>query len=315
MSSVFSNPQHSDQLAEVLSEFLKEQKRKRRWKMVFRIIIIVILALFLLGFCSKKSDRSTAASTPHTALIQMNGVLMAGAQFNADSVYRSLTKSFASKGTKAVILKINSPGGSPVQADYIYNAIMQLRKQHPKIPVYAVCTDICASGAYYVASAANKIYANPASIVGSIGVIMEGFGFVDAMKKIGVTRRVTTAGKYKDIMDPFAPQTIANKRFAQNMVAQVHQQFIQAVENGRGKRLHKTKDIFSGLAWTGQDAKKLGLIDGFASPGEVARNVVKQKNMVDYTVKPDLLSRLANRMGASFANVIMSEFSHDQLKA
>lgn len=303
-----------DFMAQVMQEFIIEQRRRRRWGIFFKLLIVAILALIVLSFCTGNGSDSISKDKPHTALINLDGEIMADAPFSADNVVGALQQAFSDEGTKAVILRINSPGGSPVQAAYIYNAIMRLRQQHPKVPVYAVCTDICASGAYYVASAANDIYANPASLVGSIGVIMEGFGFNDAIKKLGVSRRVIIAGKNKDFMDPFSAMSPNDKVFAQNMVEQVHQQFIAAVEQGRGNRLHKTPDIFTGLAWTGEQAKTLGLIDDFASAGDVARNIVKQENVIDYTIKPSPFERLANRMGASFANVMLSRLSAEDLK-
>jgi protease-4 len=294
-------------LSMVLNEFVKEQRRKRRWGMFGKILILAIVIGLALNFCRSNSG-GMSGETPHTALIELDGVISAHSPANADNFAGAIRQAFKAKGTKGIVIRINSPGGSPVQSDYMFNEIMRLRKLHPKIPVYAVCTDICASGAYFVAAAANDIYANPASLVGSIGVIMNGFGFDQAIKKVGVTRRVFTAGKYKDFMDPFAPMQPYERKFANKMLATVHKQFIAAVEEGRGKRLNTTnKDIFSGLAWTGETAKKLGLVDAYGSTGYVARDVIKEKKIINYTIKPNPFDRLADRLGATFANVVFTK--------
>jgi protease-4 len=301
-------------MAVVMGEFVKEQRRKRRWGIFFKLFILAIIIILIISFCSSNSQSKLLRDKPHTAVIDLDGEIMAGGPVDANHFSSALRAAFNDKGTKGIVLRINSPGGAPVQADYMFNEIMRLRKEHPKIPVYAVCTDICASGAYFVAAAATDIYANPSSLVGSIGVIMNGFGFTGAMKKVGVTRRVITAGKYKDFMDPFAEQTAQDKAFAQQMVNTVHQQFIAAVEQGRGKRLHKSKDLFSGLAWTGVQAKKMGLIDAYGSPGYVAREVIRQNKIINYTIKPNPFDRLADRLGASFANVVLSKMEHTNLE-
>lgn len=294
-------------LAIVLGEFVKEQRRKRRWSLFFKLLFLAVIILVVLSFCTNSTKAKLLRDKPHTALINIDGEIMAGGQTDANHFVGALRQAFKDKGTKGIIIRINSPGGSPVQSDYMFNEIMRLRKKHPKIPVYAVCTDICASGAYFVASAANDIYANPSSLVGSIGVIMNGFGFTGAMKKLGIARRVIIAGKYKDFMDPYSKLSPQEKLFAQHLVDTVHHQFIAAVELGRGKRLHKDKDIFSGLAWTGVQAKKLGLVDAYGSAGYVARDVIKQDKIINYTIKANPFDRLADRFGASFANVVLSK--------
>ena len=303
--SVEANENNS--LAAVLSEFVKEQRRKRRWSLFFRWLTLAIIAVVILSFCTGNAKGKLLRDEPHTALINLNGEIMSDGPVDADRFAGALRAAYKDKGTKGIILRINSPGGAPVEADYMFNEVMRLRKKHPKIPVYAVCTDICASGAYFVAAAANDIYANPSSLVGSIGVIMNGFGFTGAMQKVGVKRRVIIAGKYKDFMDPYAKMSPADKAFAQKMVNTVHQQFIAAVEQGRGKRLTNNKDLFTGLAWTGVQAKKLGLIDAYGSAGFVARNVIKQEKIINYTVKSNPFDRIADRLGASFANVVLSK--------
>jgi protease-4 len=298
---------HDHALAAVLSDFVQEKRRKRRWGIFFKFLVLIIAVVCCIAFCTDNSA-TMMRDTPHTALIDVQGEIMPGGFADADRIAGALQQAFKDKGTKGVILRINSPGGSPVQSDYIYNEIMRLRAKYPDVPVYAVCSDICASGAYFVASAAQDIYANPSSLVGSIGVIMNGFGFTGAMEKLGVTRRVVIAGKYKDFMDPFAPQSAEQQQFAQNMVNDVHEQFIEAVKEGRGKRLTNDPNLFTGMAWTGNEAKKLGLIDGYGSAGYVAREVIKVDKIVNYTIKPTLLDQFASRMGASMANAVMSKF-------
>lgn len=313
MMSTTEQANENNSLAVVLGEFVKEQRRKRRWSLFFRFFFLVIVILIILSFCASNAKGKLLRDKPHTALITLDGEIAAGGSVDANRFVTALRAAYKDKGTKGIVLSINSPGGSPVQADYMFNEIIRLRKLHPQIPVYAVCTDICASGAYFVAAAADDIYANPSSLVGSIGVIMNGFGFTGAMKKLGVSRRVIIAGKYKDFMDPYSELTKQEQRFAQKLVDTVHTQFIAAVEQGRGKRLHKDKDLFTGLAWTGVQAKKLGLIDAYGSPGSVARDVIKQEKVVNYTIKTNPFDRLADRLGASFANVVLSKFQSPSL--
>jgi protease-4 len=206
------------------------------------------------------------------------------------------------------VININSPGGSPVQADYIYSNIVRLKKKYPNKKLYAVCNDICASAAYYVATAADEIYANPSSIVGSIGVLINGFGFVDTLNKLGIERRLLTAGSEKGFLDPFSPAKPQDNAYAQKMLTIVHQHFIKAVQDGRGTRLKNDPNIFSGLAWTGDQAKDLGLIDGFGSPGFVAREIIRNANIIDYTKKPGLLGSFTKDLSASFAHEIGAQF-------
>jgi protease IV len=300
-------------LATVLNAFVREQRLKRRWGLFFKLIILTIAVILLLSHCSHSRSLTASRNKPHTALIELNGEISAKGPVDANIFAGAIRSAYKDKGTKGIILRINSPGGSPVQSDYIYNEIMRLRKKHPNIPVYAVCTDMCASGAYFIASSANYIYANPSSLVGSIGVIMSGFGFQDAIKKLGVERRVFIAGKYKDFLDPFSNLSPAERKYAQEMVDSVHQQFIAAVEAGRGKRLHRSKDIFSGMAWTGIEAKKRGLIDGFGSAGSVARDVIKQEKIINYTVKANPFDKIADKLGESFANVVMTKLETPNL--
>ncbi len=281
---------------------LKEQRSRRRWGIFFKLFIAAYLVFLLFLYLSPESPTKVMAEQKaHAALIDVKGPIFAGSKSSADDIIESLKAAFDSPGTKGVILRINSPGGSPVQADEIYNEIKRQRKKHPNIKIYAVCTDICASGAYYVAAAADDIYANPASLVGSIGVILNGFGFVDSMKKLGVERRVIIAGHNKDFLDPFTPLKPAQRQEAQRMVDDVHQQFINKVKAGRGSRLKINADTFSGLVWTGNAALAQGLIDGFASPREVARDKIKVKHMVDYTVEPSFFERVSDKLATSLS--------------
>lgn len=285
-------------------EYFQEQKHKRRWRWVWRMILFLFIVWFLYSIISTKVAEVAAQSKDHVGLIDINGNMFTEESNNADDFMKSMTKAYKNPSMKAVILRINSPGGSPVQADYIYNAIDYFRQKHSKIKVYAVCEDICASAAYYVAAAADEIYASPASMVGSIGVIFNGFGFVDAMQKVGVTRRAQFAGKNKNFLDPFTPQNPEQENKMQIMLDLVHKDFIDKVKKGRGARLHVNDDTFSGLIWTGIQAKEMGLIDGFASSGQLARNTIKIDRVVDYTSKQSVWQQMSRSVGTAFANVL-----------
>ena len=279
---------------------LQEQKTARRWSVLFKsltFIYLFFLLLMLLGWVGQSKNVSTA----HTALIDIAGVIEAGGQVNADAVISSLNDAYDNKGTKGIILRINSPGGSPVQAGIINNEIHRQRKLHPDIPVYAVVEDICASGGYYIAVAADKIFVDKASIVGSIGVLMDGYGFTEVMKKVGVERRLMTAGENKGMLDPFSPVNPKQKAFAQNMLDQIHQQFIRVVREGRGNRLKENEETFSGLFWNGEESVKLGLADAEGSADFVAREVIKESEIVDFTYQETVVDRFAKKLGASMA--------------
>jgi protease-4 len=247
---------------------------------------------------------SLGGEEPHTALIEVDGVLDLGGEIQADDIIQGLRDAFDADGSKGVILRINSPGGSPVQAAEIYEEIRRLRKLHPDKPVHAVVSDICASGGYYIAAAADKIYANPSSLVGSIGVLMDGFGFTETMNKLGVERRLLTAGEHKGMLDPFSPVDEKEQAHVQKMLDQVHEQFIRAVREGRGKRLAESPELFSGLIWSGEEAKKLGLVDDFGSADFVAREVIGAEDLMDYTPAPDYFDRLAKQIGMGAAKVL-----------
>jgi len=281
---------------------LKEQQTARRWSIFFKaltfgyLFILLILALNWFG--------GKAAAGPHTALIDINGVIEAGGEVNADSVISSLQDAYDSSGTKGIILRFNTPGGSPVQAGIINDEIIRQKKLHPKIPVYGVVEDICASGGYYIAVATDKIYVDKASIVGSIGVLMDGYGFTEVMKKVGVERRLMTAGENKAMLDPFSPVNPKHQALAQAMLNEVHEQFKNVVRKGRGNRLKETPEVFSGLFWSGEQSIKLGLADALGSADYVAREVIKQEDIVDYTNKETVVDRFAKRLGASMAKSI-----------
>ncbi len=282
---------------------LNEQRRSRRWSVFFKSLFFVYLFV-LFFYVPVEWEDTSISSGKHTALVELDGVIAANSPANADMLVSALRNAFKDKNTAGVILRINSPGGSPVQSGYVYDEIMRLRKLHPTIKLYAVVTDICASGGYYIASAANEIYADKASIVGSIGVLMDGFGFVDAMKKVGVQRRLLTAGEHKGMLDPFSPLKPAELQHVQGLLDSIHQQFIDAVKAGRGDRLADDPKLFSGLFWNGEEGVKLGLVDGLGSSSYVAREIIGEEKIVDYTTRPNYFDRFAERIGATMANVI-----------
>ena len=293
---------------------LNEQKASRRWGIFFKILTFLYLLTILayaVGWVVKDGKAMTGS---HTALIDIAGVIMPGGEVNADAVLGSLTDAYESKGTKGIILRINSPGGSPVQAGIINEEIKRQKKLHPEIPVYAVVEDICASGGYYIAAAADKIYVDKASIVGSIGVLMDGYGFTGVMEKVGVERRLMTAGRNKAMLDPFSPVNPEHKAYAQALLDGIHEQFKTVVREGRGKRLHETADTFSGLFWSGEESIKIGLADALGSTEFVARDVIKQEDIVDFTHQETFADRFAKRLGASIAKHIGFDVEASGLK-
>jgi protease-4 len=285
---------------------LEESRTARRWGLFFKIFIAVYLVILLLIMQSGTWGEKALASR-YTALVELDGEISAESNANADNIIRGLRDAFGDKAAVGVILHANSPGGSPVQSAYIYDEILRLREKHPDKPLYAVIGDMCASGCYYAVAAADRIYANPASIVGSIGVLMDGFGFVDGMKKLGIERRLLTAGENKGILDPFSPLDPMARRHTQKLLDDIHMQFIGAVKQGRGDALKPNKEIFSGLFWTGAKAKELGLVDEFGSAGSVAREVIGAEEIMDYTVRENLLHRLAERIGMAMGRSVASE--------
>jgi protease-4 len=282
---------------------IQEQRRARQWSIFFKVLgygyLFILLFLFLGMFDGKKDGLS---GRKHTALVDLGGVISAESNANADNLIGSLQDAFDDKNTAGVILRINSPGGSPVQAGLVNDEIRRLRAKYPDIPLYVVVEDMCASGGYYIAAAADKIYVNKASIVGSIGVLMDGFGFTGTMQKLGVERRLMTAGENKGFMDPFSPRNPKHEAFTKGLLADIHQQFIDVVRQGRGKRLKETPEMFSGLFWTGDKAIKMGLADEIGSVDSVARDVIKAEDIIDFTAKENIADRLAKKLGAGVAS-------------
>ncbi|GMR01111.1 MAG: signal peptide peptidase SppA [Gammaproteobacteria bacterium] len=293
---------------------LREQRRARRWGIFFKLLTFVYIGAIIYMY-SEASLSTANLNEKHTAVIELNGVIADNEEANADNIITALREAFDNENSAGVILRINSPGGSPVQSGYIYDEMRRLREEHPDTPLYAVVTDICASGGYYIASAADKIYADKASIVGSIGVRMDNFGFVDAMNKLGVERRTLTAGENKALLDPFLPENEKAKAHMQTMLSEIHQQFIKSVKQGRGDRLDTSVEgLFSGLIWTGEAAVNIGLVDELASSSYVAREVIGEETIVNYTVKDDILERFAERLGSTVARVISTQLFSPSLK-
>jgi len=292
-------------LEKVALAAIAEQRTARRWSMAFKMLVMIYLFLVLflgMGWLKKAGDKSTGK---HTAMVELRGVIASEGQASADNVTSGLQAAFKDSNTVGVVLRINSPGGSPVQAGYINDEIKRLRGLYPNIPLYAVVEDICASGGYYVAVAADKIYVDKASIVGSIGVVMDGFGFTGTMEKLGVERRAIAAGENKKFLDPFSPVNPAHKAFAEKMLAEIHEQFITVVRQGRGKRLKETPELFSGLVWVGPKSIELGLADALGSVDSVARDVIKAEDVVDFTPRENIAERVARKFGAAMAEALV----------
>ena len=282
---------------------LNEQKASRRWKTFVRLSWLTFL-IALVWLALHRGSAPSSVTTPHTAVVEIRGEIAEGADASAEFVNSALRAAFEDEGARAVVLLINSPGGSPVQAGMMNDEILRLKAKHKK-PVYAVVEETCASAAYYIAVAADQIYVDKASIVGSIGVLMDGFGFTGLMDKLGVERRLLTAGENKGFLDPFSNQSERQRAYAQTMLNQIHQQFITVVKNGRGDRLKETPEMFSGLFWSGQQAISLGLADQLGSLEFVAREVVKTEDIIDYTRRENVAERLAKRFGAALGEGAM----------
>ncbi|PND37740.1 S49 family peptidase [Paucibacter aquatile] len=285
-------------LAEFAREYLRDRRSERRWRLVFRLfwLLALVFAAWLLLYPPHLHRPSN--NTPHTALVEVRGEIAADTEASAELILSALKDAFEDPGSQAVVLRINSPGGSPVQAGIVYDEIQRLKALHGK-KVFAVVEEMCASGAYYIAAAADEIYVDKASVVGSIGVLMDGFGFTGLMGKLGVERRLLTAGENKGMLDPYSPVSPKQQAFAQAMLNQIHQQFIAVVREGRGKRLKETPEMFSGLFWNGEQAVKMGLADEFGNLDYVAREVVKAEEVIDYTPRENVAERLAKRFGAA----------------
>jgi len=288
-------------LERVALKALDEQRRARQWNALFRLLWFIFAFLLLsawLGWIGRADKDAAAATTgKHTALVDLEGVIAPEGKASADKIIKALNRAFKDSNTQGVVLRINSPGGSPVQSGYINDEVRRLRAKYPDVHLYVVVQDLCASGGYYVASAAEKIYVDKGSMVGSIGVIISSFGFTGAMEKMGIERRAYTAGENKDFLDPFAPENPTQREHVKQMLSEIHQQFINVVRQGRGKRLHETPDMFSGLVWTGEKSVELGLADGLGSLDYVAREVIKAEKVVDYSPKDGLFEQLSDRFG------------------
>jgi protease-4 len=284
---------------------LDEQRRSRQWGALFKLLWFILAFTIVaawLGWIGRGEKEAAAVSGRHTALVDMEGIIAPEGKASAERIIRGLDRAFKDPNTQGVVLQINSPGGSPVQAGYIYDEMKRLRGKYPRVPLYVVVEDLCASGGYYVAAAADRIYVDKASLVGSIGVIISSFGFTGAMDKLGIERRAYTAGENKDFLDPFAPENPTQREHAQKMLDEIHQQFIKAVRDGRGPRLKETPDMFSGLVWTGARSVELGLADGFGNAKYVAREVIKAEKIVDYTPEDTVFEALSRRFGTLFGS-------------
>jgi protease-4 len=278
-------------------DYMKERRSERRWRIFFRLAWLLVLVLIGAAVFSQRTH-SSVPNGPHTALVEVRGEIAANTPASAENIVAAVKSALEDQGSVAVVLRINSPGGSPVQAGIINSEITRLKAINKK-KVYAVVEESCASGAYYIAVAADEIFVDKASVVGSIGVLMDGFGFTGIMEKLGVERRLLTAGENKGMTDPFSPMSDKQKEFIQTMLEQIHQQFIAVVRQGRGARLKETPEMFSGLFWNGEQAVQLGLVDRLGSLDYVAREVVKAEEVIDYTPKENVAERLAKRFGAS----------------
>ncbi len=294
-------------LEKIALSAITEQTRARRWGVFFKSLTFLYLAI-LMGvalYPDVKKEMGTGGKD-HTAVIDIVGVIAESEDVNADSVIKSLRSAVKDKNTKGIILHANSPGGSPVQSAYIYQEIRNIKKEHPKLPIYAVVSDICASGCYYIAAASDKIFVSPASLIGSIGVLMDGFGFVDTMKNLGIERRLLTAGTHKALLDPFSPPKADETAYMQGLINQVHQQFITAIKDGRGNRLKETPDMFSGLVWTGEEGIKLGIADAYGNDRSVAKDLIGADKLVDFTESEQFFDKVMGKMGSSFGHALAS---------
>ena len=292
-------------LEKVALKAIEEQRRTRQWNTFFRLLWLgfaFLVVSAMLGWVGQ-ADKETGGRTTlgkHTAVVDVEGVIAQDDKASAERLIKGLNRAFKDANTQGVVVRINSPGGSPVQAGYVNDEIRRLRAKYPDIPLHAVVQDLCASGGYYIAVAADRIYVDKASLVGSIGVIMGGFGFVGSMDKLGVERRAYASGENKDFLDPFLPENPKHRAHAQQMIGEIHQQFVKVVRDGRGKRLKETADTFSGLVWTGEKSIELGLADALGSTEYVAREVFKAEKLVNFTVEENYFETLSKRFGASF---------------
>ena len=291
-------------LRELAASLVQERRRARRWGIFFKSLLFVYLFALLFIYAPHKWEEAAVGGGLHTALVKVDGIIGPDSQASADNIIKGLDAAFRDRKTAGVILQMDTPGGSPVQAGYVNDEIFRLRDKYPKIPIYAVITDICASGGYYIASAADQIYADKASIVGSIGVRMDSFGFVNALDKLGIQRRLMTAGAHKGFLDPFLPLNPEDVAHIQGMLDDIHQQFINTVKKGRGKRLKNDPKLFNGWVWTGEQSLALGLVDGLGSTRYVALDLIGAKRIVDYTPHEGYIESVAKRLGTTLTQVL-----------
>jgi protease-4 len=294
-------------LEKVALKAIEEQRRARQWSALFKLLWFAFAFLVLaslLGWIGRPDKDATASLGKHTAVVDVEGIIGVDSKASAEKLMKGLNRAFKDTNTQGVVIRINSPGGSPVQAGYVNDEIRRLRAKYPNIPVHAVVEDLCASGGYYIAVAADRIYVDKASLVGSIGVIMGGFGFVGAIDKLGIERRAYASGENKDFLDPFLPENPKHREHAQQMIAEIHQQFVKTVRQGRGARLKETPETFSGLFWTGEKSVELGLADGFGSAEYVAREVIKAERLVDFTPEENYFERLSKTFGTSLGQTL-----------
>lgn len=302
-------------IEKLVMDLQKEQRRSRRWGIFFRIITFTYLFALLWMFRAPiENAEGMLPAGPFAAVVEVNGMIAADQDANADALIGSIRDAFEAENAAGLILRINSPGGSPVQAGYVYDEIRRLKAIHPDFPVYAVIMDLGASGAYYIAAAADEIYADKASLVGSIGVVGSGFGFVDVMDKVGVERRTYTSGAHKGFLDPFQPEKEDERAFWESVLKVTHNQFIEQVRKGRGDRLHETEDMFSGLVWSGEQALELGLIDGLASSSQLARERLGTEELVNFTYQKAPWEDLIGRLGASFGRGVATLFAEQTIQ-
>lgn len=291
-------------LEKVLLESVREQRIARRWNIGLKLAFLAYLSVALWLAFKPFTEPRYGKDQAHTAIVDVSGMIAEGSRTNADTIIKGLKAATEAKGAKGIILKMNTPGGTPVQAAYVFDEIRAIKKAHPQLPIYAVVSDLCASGGYYIAAATDKIFVNASSVVGSIGVIMNGFGFVGTMDKLGVERRALTAGSHKALLDPFSPVNPDEKAHVQQVLDSIHRQFVTAVREGRGARLKEQPDLFSGLVWTGADGIALGLVDAYGDVRSVAEKEIGAPELVNYTPKEDLLERVSQRIGTMLGNLV-----------
>ena len=301
-------------LEKLVMSTVTEQRKARRWNILFKSLFLIYLIAILVITVDPFSNQSLSSSNAHTAVIDITGILLDDGQINADQIIKGLRNAVKDEGTRGIILRMNTPGGSPVQAWYVYDEIRRIKKENPDLPIFAVVSDTCASGGYFIAAATDKIFVSKSSIIGSIGVIMNGFGFVETMEKLGIERRLMIAGKNKGIFDAFSPLKKSEQEHLQTMLNDIHQQFIDAVRDGRGDRLVDNPSLFSGLVWTGQQGIKMGLADAIGTPSSVAKEIIGEENLVNFTPKLSFLDRFTSKIGTAFEHALWNVLTNFNLR-